>query len=201
MKKKISKFFESKIVIFLFQIILLSLLIHIFTYNFNIDFDKNILKERNNIIQFIANYVIFTEQNGASFIPISWFFASLIPIFIFSNYKRACSMNLTTFFFPNFFFYLFLYRYSPIYFNSYFLTIFSRTIILSVFIAIVSIGLSFILMKIRKSKSKTHEKDLKLIASKNRITCPYCKMEFESIPKYCFNCLKEIIIIEDIKNE
>ncbi|MHA1659783.1 MAG: hypothetical protein ACTSUT_11780 [Promethearchaeota archaeon] len=156
--------------------------------------------ERKNIIQFIANYVMFTEQNGASFIPLSWFFASLIPILIFSNYKKACSINLTTFFFPNFFFYLFASRYSPIYFNSYFLTLFSRTVILSVFIATVSIGLSFILMKIRKSKSKTHEKDLKLIASNSRITCPYCKTEFGSIPKYCFNCLKEITI-EDIKNE
>ena len=128
MEKLIVRFFQSKVVLFTIQILILSLFIYIFDYNFSINFDKSISKERREIIQFIANYVIFDfGGNKSYFICFSWMIISLLPIFAYRDYKRAYSMNLTSYFFPNFFFYVFLSRYSPNYYESNFNDLFPRS--------------------------------------------------------------------------
>lgn len=183
---------------FIIQILILSLIIYLFDYRFNMVFDTGISDERKIIIQFIANYILFDPNNITDlyFIYISWMLVSLIPIFIFNDYKKAYSMNLTTFFFPNFFFYVFLYRYSPNYFNSYFQTIFLQTIILGLCIVIFSLSLALILKKIRKPKEEALYENLKAIEQEINIKCPHCGIEFNSSPKYCYNCLNELITEE-----
>ena len=188
--------FKTKIMNFILQILILSLFIYLFKYRFNIIFDTGITEERKFIIQLIANYVIvdINDASSVQFIYVSWTLVSLIPIFIFNDYKKSYSLNLTTFFFPNFFFYVFIYRYSPNYFNSNFQTLITQTIILGLFIVSLSFGLTFLLKRIRKPEYEVQAEDLKLIQQKNRIACPHCGTEFESIPKYCYNCSKEIAI-------
>jgi len=186
--------FQFKLVNFIVQISILSLLIYIFNYKYKINFDKGTSIERQKIIQFLANYVIFNANDsfGISFIYFSWFIVCLIPILSFNDYKKAYSLNLTTFFFPNFFFYIFLFRYSPNYYNSNFQTFITQTIILGIFIVLYSIGLSIFLKKIRKLGQKTQLENLRLIEEKNTTIFPNCGTQFSSIPQYCYNCLKEL---------
>lgn len=197
----LSKVFKSKIVVFLLQFFILSLLIYLFAHEFHIDFDKNITRERADIIQFLANYVMFDGSVGLIFIYSSWLFVSTISIFILLDYKKAYSMNLTTFFLPNFFFYVFLYRYSPIYFNSYFPTLFTQSIILGLMIVMVSIGLSLIIKKIIKPKTNSRFKEIIRIESEYKYKCPFCATEFNSKPKYCYNCNNQIGEISDERQQ
>jgi len=193
-------FLKNRFIIFIFQMFLLSTFIFIFTYKFEINFDSEISKERQEIIQFLANYIIFNiETKGLYslyFIYFSWLIVALIPVLIFNDYKEAYSMNLTTFFFPNFFFFIFLSRYSPVYYKAYGLTLFAQTIILGIILTIYSIGLSLLMKRILKPKEESQLEDFKLIVSKNISKCPYCGTEFDSIPTYCYNCSKEIIKLE-----
>ncbi|MFW9897882.1 MAG: hypothetical protein ACFFDO_01305 [Candidatus Thorarchaeota archaeon] len=193
---KLGIIFKTKIINFIIQISILSLLIYLFDYRYNINFDIDISDERRIIIQFIANYIFFNLNDLSSlfFIFISWMVVSLIPIFNFDDYKKSYSMNLTTFFFPNFFFYVFLYRHSPNYFNSHFQILFTQTVFLGLFIAFFSLGLTFILKKIKIPSDITKFEDLKLIVLENKIKCPSCGIEYNSIPKYCYNCSKELIL-------
>ena len=193
---RLDKVFKSKMVLFAIQIALLSLFIFIFNYKSVIIFDSDISEERQVIIQFLANYIIFTLENngitGFIFISLSWTLVSIIPILIFNNFKKAWTMNLTTFFFPNFFFYVFYARYSRSNFDLIFPTIFGQTILLALYIIGLSIGISLGLAKLRKSKEDVKIEDLREIEIKAKSKCPYCGTEFESIPKYCYNCSKEI---------
>ena len=145
-------FLKNRFIIFIFQMFLLSTFIFIFTYKFEINFDSEISKERQEIIQFLANYIIFNiETNGLYslyFIYFSWLIVALIPVLIFNDYKEAYSMNLTTFFFPNFFFFIFLSRYSPVYYKAYGSTLIAQTIILGIILTIYSIGLSLLMKRI-----------------------------------------------------
>ncbi|MHA1292421.1 MAG: hypothetical protein ACTSQJ_07120 [Promethearchaeota archaeon] len=186
------RFFKSKLGIFTIQILSLSLLIFLFNYKFKIDFDDGILKERKIIIQFLANYVCFSDLNGFLFLYSSWLLISFIPIIIYKEPKKAYSMNLTTFFFPNFFFYVFLFKYSPNYYNSTFHLYFNQTLFLGVIIVIYSLLLSIFFKKIMQLKITSQREDLEQIAKENRIVCPHCGIEFNSIPKYCYNCSKKI---------
>jgi hypothetical protein len=132
------------------------------------------------------------DTDGILFIYFSWFIVCLIPILSFNDYKKAYSLNLTTFFFPNYFFYIFLFRYSPNYYHSNFQIFITQTIIQGIFIVLYSIGLSLFLMKIRKLSNKTQLENLRIIEEKNTTTCPNCGTQFNSIPQYCYNCLKEL---------
>ncbi len=191
---KIIDFFRSRIILFLIQILLLSLLIYSIDYNFNIIFDTGILKEREVIIQFLANYILFDTLSGIYFIYISWILVSLIPIFVYNNFKKAYSMNLMTFFVPNFFLYVFLWNYSPNYFDAKFLFHFLHTILLGFIIISFSIGLSLLLKKMMKLKIEAQIEDLHDIANQNRIICPNCGIEFNSIPRFCYNCNADLTI-------
>ena len=183
-----------KFVNFIIQIIILSLFINFINYEFAIKFDPGILKERQLIIQFLANYVMYDRDKifGMTFIYLIWIIACLIPVINFDDYKSAYSTNLYTFFFPNFFFYIFLNRYSPNSFNSYFTTFIINTLILGVTLLIFSLGISIILNKTIRNKSKAQLEDFKKIIEKMKFICPYCGTKFNSIPVYCFNCLKEL---------
>ncbi len=187
-KNRFFQIFKKKLVIFLIQIVILSSIIYSFDYKFNINFDIDISKEHKKIIQFLANYIMFDNLYNLSFIYSIWIIISLIPIFIFSNYKKAYSMNLTTYFFPNFFFYVFLSRYSPEYFDSNFPSHLFNTIILGILIVSISIGISLALKVIIKTKAVVQYEDLQLIASKCISKCPKCGTEFNSIPQFCYNC-------------
>jgi len=193
---KLPQLFKSKVIIFIIQIALFSLFIFIFNYRASITFDADILQERSAIIQFFANYVIFSiEENGIFgifFIFFSWTLISLFPIIIYKNYKKAWSMNLTTFFFPNFFFYVFYARYSQRNFDLVFSTYFLQTILLAFYIIGLSIGVSLILKNIFKEDQEIQVSNLKEVEAKAGSKCPYCGTEFDSIPKYCYKCSKEI---------
>ena len=190
-------FFKSKIVIFVIQIVILSLIIYSFDYKFDINFEIGISKEHKKIIQFLANYIMFDNLYNLYFIYSIWIIISLIPIFMFNNYKKAYSMNLTTFFFPNFFFYVFLRNHYETYFDANFLNLFIKTIILGIFIVAISIGLSLILKALIKPKASVHYEDLQLIASKCKSKCPNCGTEFNSIPQFCYNCNTKLIMNRD----
>ena len=175
-----------KFVNFIIQIIILSLFINFINYEFAIKFDPGILKERQLIIQFLANYVMYDRDKifGMTFIYLIWIMVCLIPVINFDDYKSAYSTNLYTFFFPNFFFYIFLNRYSPNSFNSYFTTFIINTLILGVTLLIFSLGISIILNKTIRNKSKAQLEDFKKIIEKMKFICPYCGTKFNSIPVY-----------------
>lgn len=192
---KIKTLFKSKLMVFCIQILILLISSVIFNYRIHIDFDLSTdprAGEQQFIIQFLANIILYNTTFGFLYINIIWVIVSVLSILIFNNYRKAYSMNLTTFFFPNFFFYIFYWRYSITSFSSVFPTFLVETIALSIAILIISIGLSLILKLIRNEEKKV---DITEIDLKNRSECPQCGTKFESKPKYCYNCnthLKEV---------
>jgi hypothetical protein len=186
MKRK--TLFKSKLMIFGIQIIILMISNAIFNYRIQIDFDLSAdprAGEQQFIIQFLANIILYNTTFGFLYINITWVIVSLLPILIFNNFRKAYSMNLTTFFFPNFFFYVFYWRYSKTSFNSIFPTFLVETIALAITLVIISIVLSLLLKLIRNEEMK---EDITNIELKNRSECPQCGAKFESKPKYCYNC-------------
>jgi hypothetical protein len=109
-------------------------------------------------------------------------------------------MNLITFFFPNFFFYVFLFNYYQPYFNAYFLGLFLRTLALGVTIVLYSIGVSLILKKVLSSRFDKQTTNIGEIVSSGKIICPKCGEEFESIPKLCYNCNTDLTVKNQNKN-
>jgi len=185
---KIKSLFKSKLMIFCIQILILLISSTIFNYRIQIDFDLSTdprAEEQQFIIQFLANIFLYNTNYGFLYIYITWVIISLLPILIFNNFRKAYSMNLTTFFFPNFFFYVFYWRYSITSFSSVFPTFLVETFILAITIVIISIGLSFVLKLIRSEEKKVDITDIEL---KNRSECPQCGAKFDSKPKYCYNC-------------
>ena len=191
---KIIDFFRSKIILFIIQILILSLFIFYFGYQFNIIFDIDASSAQKRITQFIANYVLFNDLSGLLFMYFIWILVSIIPIFLYNEFKKAYSMNIMTFFFPNFFVYIFLYRYSRDYFNSKFSFHLLHSILLILLIVMVSIGISLILKKITKVKIEEQIEDLNVIISNIRSKCPNCGTEFNSTPIYCYNCNTKLIL-------
>jgi len=184
---KIKNLIKSKLMLFCIQILSLITFISISNYEFQIDFDPS-ASEQQFIIQFLANIILYNNSFGFVYINLTWIIVSLIPILIFSDYKKAYSMNLTTFFFPNFFFYVFYWRYSETYFASLFPTFIIKTIILGITIAFTSITLSLIVKFIKGSIFKANIENLEQIEQLNTTECPKCGTKFDSTPKYCFNC-------------
>jgi len=190
---KILKIIRSKIIIFLIQFTLLSLFLIIFEYSFEIEFDSSISVERKQIIQFLANYVMFEDLNDTFLIYGIWLLVSTIPNVLFREVKKIYSMNLLTFFFPNFFFYVFLSRYSPLYFNEMFGQLFFKTLILATSIITYSIIPALIINFFRKIHKK--EESIKLFEINKKVVsvCPKCGTEFDSKPLYCYKCNAKLI--------
>jgi len=184
---KIKNLFKSKLMLFCIQILSLIIFLTISNYKLQIEFDPS-ASEQQFIIQFLANIILYNNSFGFVYINLTWIIVSLIPILIFSDYKKAYSMNLTTFFFPNFFFYVFYWRYSETYFATLFPTFIIKTIILGITIAFTSITLSLIVKFIKGSIFKANVENLEQIEQLNTTECPKCGTKFDSTPKYCFNC-------------
>ena len=191
---KILDFFRSKVIVFIIQIFILSLVLVSFNYSSPINFDVNVSPPQERIIQTIANYVLFRDFSGLIFIYSIWISISFIPIIVYNSFKRAYSMNLLTFFFPNFFVYTFLSKYSPNYYKSNFLFHIIPTIFIGLTIVGVSLGGSFILKKLRKTKIETQIEDLHIIMNQIKSKCPKCGTEFNSTPIYCYKCNSNIIL-------
>lgn len=194
---KIIDFFRSKIILFIIQISILSLSILYFQYKFYIDFDSGVTISQKRIIQFIANYVLFNDISGLFFIYVIWVIVSFIPIFLYNDFKRAYSMNLMTFFFPNFFVFTFFYNYSENYFNANFPSHFFHSLFLGLILVAISVGISFLLKSIRRTKPEKRMEDLQFVASQIKSICPNCGTEFNSIPKYCYKCNTNLIIEQE----
>ena len=191
---KIKEVFRSKVIIFIIQIFILSLVLVSFKYTSPINFDSIVSPPQERIIQTIANYVLFKDFSGLIFIYSIWISISFIPIIAYNSFKRAYSMNLLTFFFLNFFVYTFLSKYSPIYYKSNFLFHIIPTIFIGLMIVGVSLGGSFILKKLRKTKIETQIEDLHIIMNQIKSKCPKCGTEFNSTPIYCYKCNSNIIL-------
>ncbi len=192
---KIIDIFRSRIVIFVLQFLILSLSIFILSYEISLEFDEGIIKEQELIIQFLANYVLFKNLSGLFVLYTIWLSVSLIPIFVYFDFKKAYSMNLLSFFFLNFFLYVFLRRYSRSYFDTYFQFHFINTLLLGIIIFGFSIVLSLLFKKIKIRKSGSQIVNLETIAKSISTVCPQCRTEFESRPKICFNCNADLTLI------
>lgn len=195
---KIFEVIRNRFILFLIQTLILNLIVFYFGYHITLSFDIETSIEQIVIIQFLANYTLFDSLPSLIFIYLIWLIVSLIPIFLYINIKKSYSTNLLTFFFPNFFLYVFLSRFSPEYFNLNFPFHLMHTILLGVVIVVFSISLSLLIKRILKLKSKQRVEDLqKIVESGNRV-CPKCGTIFESLPKYCYNCNTDLTsTIED----
>ena len=196
---KIIEIIRSRIILFIIQISVLFLIIQLFKYKFDLNLSSipppiNTTDVKIGIIEWLVNYIMYQDLTDLFFIFIIWLLISTIPIVIYNNYRKAYSMNLITFFFPNFFFYVFLFNYYQPYFNAYFPDLFIKTIILGTTIILYSIGLSLILKKILDFRFKKKGIDLSDIASSGKFVCPKCGVEFESIPKVCYNCNTDLTV-------
>ncbi len=193
---KIETLFKSKLMVFCIQILILLIFSVIFNYRIQIDFDLSTdprAGEQHFIIQFLANIILYNTTFGFLYISITWVIISLLPILIFNNYRKAYSMNLTTFFFPNFFFYVFYWRYSITSFSSVLPTFLVETITLAITILIISIGLSLLFKLIKNFENDEDKVNMTKIELKNRSECPQCGAKFDSKPKYCYNCNSRLI--------
>ncbi|MBD3195824.1 MAG: hypothetical protein GF317_12255 [Candidatus Lokiarchaeota archaeon] len=186
------KIIKSKIFIFSLQIGLVNLFTILLNNRFPISFDGDILEERIKIIQYLANLILYTELEEGFIVIGTWIMITLIPILLVFDYQKATSANIKAFFFPNFFFYIFLGRYSFDYFDIYFWNLFSKTIIIFTVILILSILIPLIGKKIKLTKGETGMKIIEEVYEKNKSKCPYCGTDFDSIPLYCYNCSKKL---------
>ena len=199
---------QKKIVIFMIQIAILSLLIFIFNYRFVLNLQlypptSDTTEDQIAIIEFLATYLMYEDSTDAFFIYICWSLISIIPALIYDDYMKTFKMNLITYLFLNFFLYIFLYRHVNYYFRENFSIIFTKTYITGILITILSIEISLILKKFRKPKSEEELEDLQIITNKIRTKCPKCGTEFNSIPQFCYNCNTRIIkeTDENVGNE
>jgi len=199
-KEVYGKFVRSKIVIFLVQFIILTLFIYGFNYTFQIDFDASISEERKMVIQFLANFIQFDDLYSFFFINGIWILISFIPILFLREIRSTTIANLKLVFFLNFFFYVFLFRYSPIFFDTTFWTLFLNTIITSIFIIVISVIFSFILKKLMEPKEEEQLADLETLVNTTKIKCPKCGAEYNSVPKYCYKCSTELTLDKSGKN-
>lgn len=191
---KILEFFRSRIILFVIQIFLLTLFISSIRHTAQITFNSGISNEQKWIVQILANYVLFNNMSGLYFIYIAWILISLIPIFLYNDFKKAYSMNLITFFFTNFFLYVFLSRYSKEYFNSHFTYHILHTILLGIIIVVLSIGISLFLRKVRKVKTEARDTELQHVRDQIKSKCPNCGAEFNSTPIYCYKCNTKLLV-------
>jgi hypothetical protein len=190
------KIVKSKLFIFIIQISILLLIIFSFHYTFQIEapFLTLISPQRRTIIQLLGNLILYNDLDGLILIYSSWILISFIPIIIYKEARMAFSANIKAIFFPNFFFYIFLYKYLPSYFEQNFWNLFLRTLSLFTIIAIVSLVIPFLYQRFRRQKKSDQIRNLRKIAQNNKYQCPYCGTIFNSKPLYCYNCSRKLPI-------
>ena len=86
----INRFFRSKLILFCIQILILSLILYIFQYSFRINFDTETTQVHRQIIQFLANYIMYEGWLNLLFIYLIWIFISFIPICLVPKTGLAC---------------------------------------------------------------------------------------------------------------
>ena len=187
---KAADLYRSKLGLFCIQVIILTLFITVFQYKFFIDFDGGILPERRFVIQVLANYVMYEWDGSLLFIYGIWLLVAIIPVIILKEIRKAVVINMITFFLPNYFFYVFLIKYSS---ENYTSILMLKTLLLGLIIAIFSVLLTIMLKLIKNLRKKVITQDISLIEQQTKSKCPYCGTEFNSIPVYCYNCNKKLI--------
>lgn len=197
----ISKVFKSKIGIFIIQVLILTLSILFYNYSFTISFDSGISIERKMIIQFLGNYILVGNITDAIFLYSIWTIVTMLPVFILRNSRRALGANLKLIFFPNFFFYLFLSRYSPDYFNSTWLILLLPFLIFAIIIILLSFLIPKIFQMLKRRDKEAQLQEVQKIANENRKICPNCGAKFESTPIFCYKCSKRLIAKEEKKQQ
>ncbi|TFF87732.1 MAG: hypothetical protein EU550_02730 [Promethearchaeota archaeon] len=200
-KQVVLKIVKSKIGVFIIQILILTISIVSFGYSFPIEFDSGITCERKMIIQFLGNYILVDTLFSALFLYSIWFLVGMIPIVIFKDSRKALGANLKLVFFPNFFFYLFLSKYSPNYFNTSWLGLFTPFAIFAIIIIVLTILIPKIYQILKPSKEETKLQELLKMAEENRYKCPNCGATFESKPIYCYRCSTRLIPQEGEKQK
>jgi uncharacterized membrane protein (DUF485 family) len=196
-KKIISKIIKSKIGIFILQVITLSLFIFGFDYSIPIAFDSGITPERELIIQFLGNYILIDNYIDALFLYGVWALVTLLPIVILNDSRRAFGANLKLLFFPNFFFYLFLSRYSPNYFNSKWLILLTPFLLFAITIIFLSVAIPKLYHTLNPTNHEAQMHELRKIAEENRKKCPTCGAEFDSSPLFCYKCSTRLHSLEN----
>ncbi|MFX1572985.1 MAG: hypothetical protein ACFFB0_09565 [Promethearchaeota archaeon] len=195
---KIIDVLRSKIVIFIIQIIIFSMLIYIFNYRYVLNLQlypptPDTTEDQIKVIEFLGTYLMYEDLNDAIFIYLCWSLISIIPVLIYYDYVKAFKMNFATFLIFNFFFYVFLYRHLNYYFKENFIIIFTKTYLTAILITVLSIETSLILNKFRKHKIEEELEDLQIIVRRIITKCPKCGAEFNSVPQFCYNCNTRII--------
>ena len=187
---KAADLYRSKLGLFCIQVIILTLFITVFQYKFFIDFDGGILPERRFVIQVLANYVMYEWDGSLLFIYGIWLLVAIIPVIILKETRKVVIMNMITFFIPNYFFYVFLIKYSS---ENYTSILILKTLLLGSIIASFSVLLTIILKLIKNLRKEVTLQDFSLIEQQTKSKCPYCGTEFNSTPVYCYNCNKRLI--------
>ena len=194
---KAADLYRSKLGLFFIQVLILTLFITVFQYKFFVDFDSGILPERRFAIQVLANYVMYEWDGSLLFMYGIWLLVAIIPVIILKETRKVVIMNMITFFIPNYFFYVFLIKYSS---ENYTSILILKTLLLGLIIASFSILLTIILKLIKNLRKEVTMQDVSLIEQQTKSKCPYCGTEFNSIPVYCYNCNRKIIPSFEDKN-
>ncbi|MFO8019119.1 MAG: hypothetical protein R6U96_10820 [Promethearchaeia archaeon] len=195
--KKLRLITESKIFLFLIQMGLLYTLKFVFQYEYKIAFDETISSFHRDLIKFLGGFFLFGPAGSLPLLPyVSWTLAALVPILIHRKPKKAYSLNLLTFFLINFFFYVFLERYSSNFYYAHNFSLFLQSIILGIYLFGISISLGFVFQKLGENSQEENRMNLEKIVERTRSECPYCGTKFESIPEYCYKCSKKIPVSE-----
>ncbi len=192
------KFLKSRFIIIFLMIIIISILIFSLNGRISLPLDSFILDEQKLIIEILASYFLAEipiQFNQALInIYLAWTLGALFASLILANPKKTLTNITILIFFISFFLLIFGFRHSPNYFTSFFPQIFIHIIFLSIYISLFSFISAFFIEKIYKKfqKSENHEIRLEVLARSNKIKCPHCGTEYESVPLYCYNCLKKI---------
>jgi len=194
---KLSNLLRLKIFIFCVQFLMLALFIYYFNYNVKIQFDAETTEIQRQIIQFLANFILLLNSSNILFLYSFWLLISLIPIFIHLEPKKATTMNFLTYFIIAFFSNLFLSRYASVFYYARLTSILVNLLILGFTIIIFSFVFSMCLKFIKKFILQQVKKSTDFNECVKVIKCPYCGVEFNSIPLYCYNCNSKIGILEN----
>lgn len=180
------------------MIIIISILIFSLNGRISLPLDSIKLDEQKLIIEILASYFLaeihITFNQALINIYLAWTLGALFASLILANPKKTLTNTTILIFFISFFLLIFGFRHFPNYFTLFFPQIFIHIIFLLIYVSLFSFISAFFIEKIYKifQKSENHEIRLEALARSNKIKCPHCGTEYESVPHYCYNCLKKI---------
>lgn len=192
------KLLKNRFVIIFIMMISISLLILFSNGVINLPLDSTILNEQKIIIEFLLSYFIadipFQYDSALFNIYLGWTIGVLFGSLILANPKKSLTNITILISLISYFLLIFGFRHSPNYFNYIFPQLFIQIISLLIYNCLISFMASFFIEKIyQKIKSdENYELKIEILAKNNKIKCPHCGTEYESIPLYCYNCSKKI---------